>query len=161
MIRHVSIAANSPVHVAGVIAECMGGKAMPFPPFDGSWIAFSAADDGMAVEVYPEGGQLVPGPNHIGFDEDGGHWEASFLHVCISTTRAAADLLAVGAREDWTTRICSRGPFDCVEMWVENRLLVEWLDPGMSAAYRAAMTMDNWAAMFGLDDDDSPEGEAK
>ena len=159
MIRHASLAANSPVHVAGVVAECMGGRAMPFPPCDGGWIAFSPDDDGVAVEVYPEGVTVRSGPEHIAFADDDRHWDATFAHLCVSTPRAAADLIAIGAREGWTTRICNRGPFDCVEMWLENRVLIEWLDPEMSAAYRAGMTMDNWAAMFGLDDDSSPEGE--
>lgn len=34
MIHHLSIAARGPKHSAEVLAEIMGGKAMPFPPDD-------------------------------------------------------------------------------------------------------------------------------
>ena len=35
MIHHLSIAARDPQHAAGVLAELMGGKSVPFPPNPG------------------------------------------------------------------------------------------------------------------------------
>lgn len=42
MIHHLSIAARDPKHVAGVLAEFMGGKAVPFPPNPGASLRFSS-----------------------------------------------------------------------------------------------------------------------
>ena len=53
MIHHLSIAARDPQHVAGVLAEIMSGKAVPFPPNPGSFFALQLDDHGSGVEVYP------------------------------------------------------------------------------------------------------------
>jgi hypothetical protein len=39
MIHHLSIAARDPRRVASVLAEIMGGRALPFPPTPGSFFA--------------------------------------------------------------------------------------------------------------------------
>src|SRR5947199_6048200 len=61
MIHHLSIAARDPKHVAGVLAELMGGKAVPFPPNPGSFFALQLDEHGSGVEVYPAGTELQPG----------------------------------------------------------------------------------------------------
>src|SRR6516225_11472644 len=61
MIHHLSIAAGDPQHVAAVLAEIMGGKAVPFPPNPGSFFALQLDDHGSGVEVYPAGTELRPG----------------------------------------------------------------------------------------------------
>lgn len=72
------------------------------------------------------------------------------MHVALASPLAAGEVLALGAEQGWTARICDRGPFECVELWVEEDLLVEVLDPGMADDYRHGMTAANWRAMFGL-----------
>src|SRR6185312_16790388 len=61
MIHHLSIAARDPKHSAEVLAEIMGGKAVPFPPNPGSFFALQLDDHGSGVEVYPAGTELQPG----------------------------------------------------------------------------------------------------
>jgi len=61
MIHHLSMAARDPKHVAGVLAEIMGGKAIPFPPNPGSVFALQLDENGSGVEVYPAGTELQPG----------------------------------------------------------------------------------------------------
>ena len=61
MIHHLSIAARDPKHVAGVLAEFMGGLAVPFPPNPGSFFALQLDEHGSGVEVYPAGTELQPG----------------------------------------------------------------------------------------------------
>src|SRR5260370_14644968 len=61
MIHHLSIAARDPQHVARVLAELMGGKAVPFPPNPGSFFALQLDEHGSGVEVYPAGTELQPG----------------------------------------------------------------------------------------------------
>ena len=77
MIHHLSIAARDPQHAAGVLAELMGGKSVPFPPNPGSFFALQLDDHGSGVEVYPAGTELAPNgstggtfvkqPQHRGF----------------------------------------------------------------------------------------------
>src|SRR6516225_8924455 len=68
MIHHLSIAAHDPKHVAGVLAELMGGVAVPFPPNPGSFFALQLDQHGSGVEVHPAGIELRPGgDNGAGF----------------------------------------------------------------------------------------------
>jgi len=60
MIHHLSIAARDPKYSAEVLAEIMGGKAVPFPPNPGSFFALQLDDHGSGVEVYPAGTELQP-----------------------------------------------------------------------------------------------------
>ena len=60
MIHHLSIAARDPKKAAGVLADLMGGKAVPFPPNPGSFFALQLDDHGSGVEVYPAGTELEP-----------------------------------------------------------------------------------------------------
>ncbi len=152
---HVSISAEDPEHVAHVLAGILGGRAMPFPPFPGSWIAFGEADDGSAIEVYPLTHRLEPGPTQISCIEGEADKSASFAHLAIRSPLDAETIIEQGKAEGWIARRCSRGPFELIELWIENRLLVEVLDPLMLADYRRGMTMANWARMFDFRSDRS------
>jgi len=147
---HLSISAGDPEAVAAFLAEVMGGTAMPFPPFPECWIAFAREDDGTAIEVYPTTHVLTAGPDQIACEVREPDNGPTFAHVALGSVLPREDLLARAAAKGWTARIYHRGPFECVEVWLENRLLVELLDSGMQSDYRAGMTTENWAAMFGL-----------
>ncbi|MFN7928420.1 MAG: hypothetical protein U0Y68_10820 [Blastocatellia bacterium] len=49
-------------------------------------------------------------------------------------------MLQIGEREGWLTRICDRGPFDLIECWIENRQLLEFATPEMTAKYVGLLT---------------------
>lgn len=147
---HLSINATAPERVARFLATLLGGEALPFPPFPGSWIAFTALDDGTAIEVYPLTHRLTAGPESIACQTGHPDAGASFAHVAIASPLDCSEILERGAAEGWVTRICNRGPFECVEIWLEDRLLVEVLDPKMQRDYAQGMTVQNWRAMFGL-----------
>ncbi|MEM9551188.1 MAG: hypothetical protein AAGA05_08440 [Pseudomonadota bacterium] len=147
---HVSINADDPESVARFLARAMGGDAMPFPPFPDCWIAFAAEDDGTAIEVYPLTHVLEPGTDQVVCEVRSREAGSSFAHVALASVLSQDALLEAATARGWTARICNRGPFHCVEVWLENRLLVELLDASMQADYREGMTAANWAAMFGL-----------
>ncbi len=152
MLLHLSLNASDPEGVAGFLAVLLGGKAMPFPPFEGSWIAFSAADDGTAIEVYPLVHRLKAGPVQLACTPGEADDRPSYVHAAIASSLAEQAIRALAEERGWLARRCNRGPFECIEVWLENRLLVEVLDTAMLADYRAGMTQDNWAAMFGIKD---------
>jgi hypothetical protein len=139
MIHHLSIAARDPKHVAGVLAEFMGGVAVPFPPNPGSFFALQLDEHGSGVEVYPAGTQLQPGGS------DGGGFvkkpaaERGYgpTHFALSVTAEADAVEAIASREGWQCYRCNRGPFHVIEVWVENESMVEILPPEFAAEYLA------------------------
>jgi hypothetical protein len=137
MIHHLSIAARDPKHVAEVLAELMGGKAVPFPPNPGSFFALQLDNHGSGVEVYPAGTELQPG------DDNGGTFirkEARGFgptHFALSVTTDADTVQKIAKREGWHCFNCNRGPFHVIEVWLENESMVEILPPEYAAEYLA------------------------
>lgn len=148
---HVSISAAEPARAAGFLSTLLGGQALPFPRFPGSWIAFTGKDYGTAIEVYPTTHRLTIGPEAIACDVGARDNRPSFAHVAIASALDREEVLDPGAADGWVTRVCNRGPFECVEVWLEDRLLVEVLDPEMQQDYAQGMTLRSWKAMFGMD----------
>src|SRR5271169_5188011 len=146
MIHHLSIAARDPKHVAGVLAEFMGGTAVPFPPNPGSFFALQLDEHGSGVEVYPAGTELQPGGS------DGGGFvkkEARGYgptHFALSVGTDADTVEAIASREAWQCFRCNRGPFHVIEVWVENETMVEILPPEYAAEYLAFTHPDKVAA---------------
>ena len=146
MIHHLSMAARDPEHVADVLAEIMGSKAVPFPPNPGSFFALQLDENGSGVEVYPAGTELRPG----------GGEGASFVkkeargygptHFALSVATSAETVEAIARREGWQCFHCNRGPFHVIEVWLENELMVEILPPEFAAEYLAFTRPDKIAA---------------
>lgn len=166
MIRHLSIPARDPRRVAGVLAEVLGGRAYPFPVFPGSWIAVAGDAAGTAVEVYADDRVLVPGVGAPGDAPPPGGWataphevqhvagaappRAVATHLAVDSPLPAARLLAIGAREGWRAVACDRGgAFEVVELWLEDRVLVEALDPPNAAKVAGFMQHEVLAQVFG------------
>jgi hypothetical protein len=138
MIHHLSIAARDPQHVASVLAELMGGVAVPFPPNPGSFFALQLDDHGSGVEVYPAGTELRPGgDNGAGFAKNAAARGFGPTHFALSVAADAAAVEAIAGREGWHCYRCNRGPFHVIEVWLENESMVEILPPEFAAEYLA------------------------
>src|SRR4051812_1341786 len=139
MIHHLSIAARDPKHSAGVLAEIMGGKAVPFPPNPGSFFALQLDDHGSGVEVYPAGTELQPageeGGSFIRKPREGRGFGAT--HFALSVATDADNVKEIAGRAGWHCVTCNRGPFHVIEVWVENDTMVEVLPPEFAAEYLA------------------------
>jgi hypothetical protein len=143
MIHHLSIAARDPKQAAGVLAELMGGTALPFPPNPGSFFALQLDEHGSGVEVYPAGTELRPG-GEVG----GGFVKADArlygsTHFALSVATDADTVQAIAQRAGWHCYDCNRGPFHVIEVWVENETMVEILPPDYAREYLAFTRPDN------------------
>lgn len=141
MIHHISLDAKNPNHVATVLAEIIGGQVVPAPPNfrPDSWFLLTGDQHGTLIEVLPLGTELQPDDNEAGFHQ-GASAPYVPVHAYISVQVSAETVQQIGEREGWLVRYCDRGPFDLVELWIENRQLLELAPPEMSAKYLALLT---------------------
>jgi catechol 2,3-dioxygenase-like lactoylglutathione lyase family enzyme len=138
MIHHLSIAARDPQRAAAVLAELMGGKAVPFPPNPGSFFALQLDQHGSGVEVYPAGTELEPNGEVGGtFVKRPEHRGYGSTHFALSVPTDRAKVEAIAREAGWTCFVCNRGPFHVIEVWVENETMVEILPPDFAAEYLA------------------------
>jgi len=143
MIHHLSIAARDPKQAAGVLAELMGGTAVPFPPNPGSFFALQLDEHGSGVEVYPAGTVLQPaGPVGGSFVRNEARSYGA-THFALSVPTDGTTVQAIAARAGWQCFDCNRGPFHVIEVWVENETMVEILPPDYAAEYLAFTRPDN------------------
>jgi hypothetical protein len=158
MIRHVSIPAEHPAHVAEVLAELMQGRAFPFPgPVPGAFMAVSGDAKGTMVEVYPHHSMSRPGAGDqpgqfIRNDNPPDYWP---FHLLLGVPVDEATIQRLGEREGWRTRRFGRGApgqppvFYVIEMWIENRLLIELATEEMVGDYERASQIASLEAVFG------------
>ena len=142
MLFHMSIAADDPRHVASVIAELWGGRAVPFPPVsDNGWIALSGDERGTALEVYPQGTVLRESEGDVdAHGEASGTDRFTATHGAIATYLGQEAVLAIAEREGWPAKYRKRGGlFGVVELWIEGRQMMEVLTPEMQEEYLATM----------------------
>jgi hypothetical protein len=152
VIAHVSLPADDCAFVARVLADMLGGGALPFPPGGPAAYTCWSKDNAYQIVVTPRGHLLIEGPEEQTWVSrprpDGDR--ASESHIALAAPRSAAEIVEISHAAGWHARVCSRaGFFDVVEVWVENAYLVEVLDPAQFAQYRRSMTIENWKRAFG------------
>ena len=93
------------------------------------------------IEVLPYGTELRPDNPEADFHTDV-EPNSSFVatHAYISVNITGDQLLRIGEREGWLTRPCDRGLFELFECWIENRLMIEFETPELTAQYVGFMT---------------------
>lgn len=143
---HASMPADDPRLVAAVLADIMGGEAIPFPPGGpDAWMAWSG-DGAIELEVIPRGAPLR-------FEADQGNWRAGSpavreteVHFAISVGRSADEVLRIAQDAGWKARHCDRGNglFDLVEVWVDGCFMIEFMDPAQTARYEEVVTPAKW-----------------
>ena len=138
MIHHLSIAARDPKHSAEVLAEIMGGQAVPFPP---NPAAFSRCS---STTTAPGSRSTRPGPNcspparkGAALSGNPGRGGVRATHFALSVAADAGKVKQIAERAGWHCVTCNRGPFHVIEVWVENDTMVEVLPPDFAAEYLA------------------------
>jgi hypothetical protein len=152
MLHHISVSVSNPLHVAEVLAEVMGGRSAPFPPHPGSYIVMAGDEHGTAIELYPATTQLLPGEMEAVFLETSVSPHYISVHAAISVPTTQEHIEQIGKREGWLVRLCDRGPFQVIEFWVENRLMLEMLPPTLAAIYLEFAKPENWDAFVEMAD---------
>lgn len=59
-------------------------------------------------------------------------------HAAVSIDRSRAEIRTVASDNGWKALELSRGSFNVIEFWIENRVLIELLTPDMVRDYLAA-----------------------
>jgi hypothetical protein len=168
MINHISIAVRNPEKVAGVLAELWDGFVVPFPPAPDSFMVLANDGRGTAVEVTPIDTVLIPGegfPPGENFDSSvpTEEYEAKFVksdfapqyvatHLNINTQLNEAEVKAIAKRENWRVLTCNRGEglFQLIELWVEDRFMLEVMTPEQTARYVEVLQPEFLAQAFGI-----------
>ena len=151
MINHISIGVNDPENVAKVLAQFWDGIVLPFPPAPDSFMVLANDGKGTGVEITPINTIIVPGEGLPPEDETEAAteaYEAKFVrsdfapryvptHLNINTKLSIDEIKAIANREGWRTLVANRGEglFQLVEVWVENRFMLEVMTPEQTERY--------------------------
>lgn len=146
MLFHISIAAERPKQAARLVAELWRGRAYPFPPVaEGSWIAMAGDAKGSAVEVYPLGTELHQGDGESSVRPLAGRPSRNGpVHVAIATELGVDEVKRIAERFGAPAKLCPRGPFHVIEIWVEGSFMIEVLTAEMQAEYLANLNFDGY-----------------
>lgn len=141
MLLDASIPARHPAAVAGFIAGLWGTEAVPLPPVPGRFVALAADGSGAGLEVHPVGlGQARTWHDTVTAAVPAS--AASATRLAIGTALDEAEVHLAAGMRGWQSRPAERRAggrcWSVVEVWVEERLLVEVLTPAMQAEFRAA-----------------------
>ena len=127
-IHHFTVPARNPQHVAEVLAELFGARAIPLP-HTGGFIVYGGDSDGTAIEVWPatmrgKVGEHTIAPSELPLPEAWPH------HAYVTSDTADSEtILTVFAREGWKAERVRNGPphagFGLVRGWIENQTTIE------------------------------------
>jgi len=144
MIHHLSIPAQDPLHVAKTLVELFNGALSRFGPYKNSYIAWAGDEHGTAIEVFPAGTELYPdaGQGQANFKHNPASSAFVTTHAAVSVDRSTDEIIALASREGWRALELSRGSFNVIEFWIENRVMLELMTPEMTKAYLNATRPD-------------------
>ncbi len=137
-IHHVTMPASNPAHVAGVLAELVGGRVFPMPHPAGAHLVYAGDDDGTLLEIWPAGARAAPGEHHVA--DDGSPLPPRWPHHgLVSLDADEATILSVFEREGWPAEKVYQGPpgrgFTLIRGWIEKHQVIEFATPEMAAEY--------------------------
>lgn len=144
MIAHFSIPARNPQSTAELFARIIDGVVAPFHVVDGAWMVLARDGSGSGVEVIPDTTVIATGEGAV----DGAQFAAAppealagltAIHFALTSALSTEEVIALGQAEGWRAVHADRGPFDLVELWIDNRIMVEVLPPAGAARYMASV----------------------
>jgi hypothetical protein len=166
MIAHISVPARDPRRTALLLATLIDGEVFDFPVVPGASIAVARDGSGLAIEVYPDymahhPGRGDPDPSFTPTSPRAMPWEdqihpdgkqliPSSFHAALVSRLGDDGVVALAQRAGFRAVRCDRaGVFRLVEVWLDNAVLIEVLNPTEAERYRAFMNPAGCASMFG------------
>lgn len=146
MLHHMSFPAADPYRVARVLAELTNGQYFEFPVTPGAYMVNCGDAHGSALEIIPADRVWLPGADEVDVGSAEPVSRCSGFHVALSVPVSRELIEEVGAREGWLVRACDRGPFQLIELWVENRFMIEMLTSAMTPAYLNFMKPETYGS---------------
>jgi hypothetical protein len=152
MIHHISIDAQEPSNVANALAEILQGKVYNFF-IPGSFLVMPFDDYGTHIVVFKRGDVWTPGTDTEAAkvrQADSSHFTSA--HAAISVPADHSHIEHIGRREGWRVVTRKKGPgvaFSAIELWVENRFLLEFFSPEFLPQYLQMMRPEAIAQMMG------------
>jgi hypothetical protein len=139
-IHHYSIPVQDTKHVAEVLCELFEGAITPFGPYQNSYIVWFGDQYGSGIELYPAGTEMIPdaGDGQANFRHNASASGFTATHAAISIDRSREEILKFASDNGWRALELSRGTFNVIEFWIENRVMIELLTPDMARDYLAA-----------------------
>lgn len=146
MIHHISFPAADPYRVARVLAELTCGQCFEFPITPGAWMVIFGDEHGSALEILPADRTWIPGADEVEVGSAAPASACTGFHVALSVPVSRERIEEAGAREGWLVSACDRGPFQLMELWVENRFMIELLTGTMTPAYLGFMKPETYGS---------------
>lgn len=99
-----------------------------------------------AIEVYRRGTLMIHGGEEARDVQlgHGGPVREQANHAAIATPLDVDAVLALAQRAGYPARVCDRGPFRLIEIWVDGCQMIEVLPPEMQSEYLRSMTLEGW-----------------
>lgn len=144
MINHISIQAKNPLRVAKALAEIWNTKAFRFFPAPESYMVMAFDEYGTNIEVYPLEIEVTPDDgrpprfvHHVAAPK------FTAFHAAISVPVEQERIEQIAKREGWRVQLCDSKAslqencfrFKVIELWVENRVMLELLTPSLVSQY--------------------------
>lgn len=126
MTSHIAISVPEPERAARIIADLWRGAAMPMPPSSETWIAYADDEQDSAVELYPRSDR--PGARKSR--------RPPAVQIVLSSPLSQKRIEAIARRENALPRLSKRGPFLCVDLWIEDWLRIEVVAFAMRVDHR-------------------------
>jgi hypothetical protein len=166
MIAHVSIPSKNPKETALFFAAIIDGIVFDFPVVAGASIAVAKDQSGLAIEVYPINMAHHPGQGENDLSVPTGGpatlpWEDQIypeqdqprptgFHVALSSKLSETEIIQRAKKFGWRTISCDRGGvFKLIEVWIDNKFLVEILIQEELKRYQSFMNPQGCLKMFG------------
>jgi hypothetical protein len=137
VIHHMSFGVHDTHRVAHVLAELLGATTVraPTPPFPyGAWLVCAGDAFGTFLEIVPEATVFDPDAP-LGVRQRPAKADVSSAHVLVSSPLPCEAIQTVASREGWRAQEVETGLFKIVKLWVEDRILVEFLAKGEAERY--------------------------
>lgn len=147
MLYHISINAHDTDRVANAMAEIFEGTVVhaPAPPFHPESRFVCCWDErGTMMEVGPMGWTMRPGQiEEAAMVMEDGMNEVSGFHGLFLAKVSEERILEIAAREGWRAARVDNGPFFVINVWLENRQLLEFTTPELYPAYQRVFGTEN------------------